>query len=562
MITTGIVREINISSSKYIANKYKVEINLFQTPGDLNKDNYVLEANCSVASGLYACFNVGDKVYVGFMNNDLSKPIILGKIYQGMTDESCSYAHFDALKVSGKSEFSENTQIGNLTFKDLSSNIAKVNEIEKKLKLSTPSVEGSIIKIDGTFAQEINFIDDPQTQINNLSDAINNKQDKGDYATISDLAIKSNLNQVIRIDSAQTITADENFTANSNLKITKSAQLSTASWYTIGRIRSAASNIKLSITASFTNATPTSANIIINRCDDSIDYFTLTQISGHVGESITKVRVRENGYLDLYYAVSNLNTVYYFVEYDSSIVSFDAYEIQATSETGGKELQLVNGINTSNAIYINGTELKTESLKIVDTRNTTAENRLPNSYTSQRTYEEFCPGSVLGLSGSWYSVTTYKGWADSYLVYQEARNSSNNSKGYFEEVSYFRYGYVDNTWGEWKKVVNSSDFEASKSDSGYTKLPNGMIMQWGKIGTYSNDGNKVSSFDVNFPISFPNKCVNIQVTVNTSDIASGSTTTNYDHYIVATVESKSKALVKIRWQSTYTNGFFWFAIGY
>jgi len=46
-----------------------------------------------------------------------------------------------------------------------------------------------------------------------------------------------------------------------------------------------------------------------------------------------------------------------------------------------------------------------------------------------------------------------------------------------------------------------ADFTCSKTESGYTKLPNGLIIQWIKLnGTLSN----YASFDINFPISFPN----------------------------------------------------------
>ena len=44
-----------------------------------------------------------------------------------------------------------------------------------------------------------------------------------------------------------------------------------------------------------------------------------------------------------------------------------------------------------------------------------------------------------------------------------------------------------------------------KAANGYTTLPNGLIMQWGR-GQITNDG------DVAFPIAFPNSLVNVQVT--------------------------------------------------
>ena len=62
---------------------------------------------------------VGDKVYVGFLNEEISFPIILGKIYQGLTEEARTYAILDSLKVDGKIMLSSDIQIGELSYKDL-----------------------------------------------------------------------------------------------------------------------------------------------------------------------------------------------------------------------------------------------------------------------------------------------------------------------------------------------------------------------------------------------------------------------------------------------------------
>ncbi len=56
-----------------------------------------------------------------------------------------------------------------------------------------------------------------------------------------------------------------------------------------------------------------------------------------------------------------------------------------------------------------------------------------------------------------------------------------------------------------------------KAANGYTTLPNGLIMQWGR-GQINNDG------DVIFPIAFPNSLVNVQVT----DEGAGSASHGYN----------------------------------
>lgn len=72
MITPGIIREIGINKGNFIGNAYRVELNIFQMPGDNDKNNYTYIANCSAAGGMYDSYEVGDVVYVGFLNNNKS----------------------------------------------------------------------------------------------------------------------------------------------------------------------------------------------------------------------------------------------------------------------------------------------------------------------------------------------------------------------------------------------------------------------------------------------------------------------------------------------------------
>lgn len=119
MITTGKICQINISSSRYSANKYLVELPVFKSPGDLNTQNYIYEANCSTLPGHYDSYNVGDMVYIGFINDSLSTPVILGKIYQGRDDQSRSYINCQNLKVEGDIQLSKNIRIGDISYAQL-----------------------------------------------------------------------------------------------------------------------------------------------------------------------------------------------------------------------------------------------------------------------------------------------------------------------------------------------------------------------------------------------------------------------------------------------------------
>nr|DAK14608.1 MAG TPA: tailspike protein [Caudoviricetes sp.] len=107
-----------------------------------------------------------------------------------------------------------------------------------------------------------------------------------------------------------------------------------------------------------------------------------------------------------------------------------------------------------------------------------------------------------------------------------------------------------------------SAMQAQKADNGYLKLPNGLILQWGKVASgWPGEG----FYTVTFPIAFPNKCLNTQVTV-WSDGRVGSV--NLDVTIpVGTVRPVSfDALFNgIGFQGSTAadfKGFYWFAIGY
>ena len=62
----------------------KVRIPLFETIG--SNQAVILEASLATPEGIYSNYKVGDLVFVGFERNKAELPIILGKIYKGLTD--------------------------------------------------------------------------------------------------------------------------------------------------------------------------------------------------------------------------------------------------------------------------------------------------------------------------------------------------------------------------------------------------------------------------------------------------------------------------------------------
>ena len=105
-------------------------------------------------------------------------------------------------------------------------------------------------------------------------------------------------------------------------------------------------------------------------------------------------------------------------------------------------------------------------------------------------------------------------------------------------------------------------FPAQKADNGYLKLPNGLILQWGKVASgWPGEG----PYTVTFPVAFPNKCLNTQITM-WSEGRKGLV--NLDITIpVGTIRPASfDALFNgIGFQGSTAadlKGFYWFAIGY
>lgn len=67
------------------------------------------------------------------------------------------------------------------------------------------------------------------------------------------------------------------------------------------------------------------------------------------------------------------------------------------------------------------------------------------------------------------------------------------------------------------KFTLKTDFENYKDTDGYTKLPNGLIIQWGKVGKYPPNATKIKEI-LNFPITFPNQCLSIASHINDNAI--------------------------------------------
>lgn len=102
------------------------------------------------------------------------------------------------------------------------------------------------------------------------------------------------------------------------------------------------------------------------------------------------------------------------------------------------------------------------------------------------------------------------------------------------------------------RVVTTADFTQSFAESGWTKLPNGLILQWGRAA--APVGVTSGNITVNFPVSFPNSCM----VVIPIDIVTGAEIAIVGWDVSATTNST----VKFWWSGIPLSLFSYMVIGY
>ena len=136
MITTGIIKGKNYNKINQNLS-YIVDIAIFKNAGIENKyNNTLFDCPCSVNPGTYEPYYIGDKVYIGFVNNKWDQPIILGKIYEHLPskeDKANSYQYINSLKVEGATVLSNDTKIDNMTWQDMQDKFIKLDLLQEKI---------------------------------------------------------------------------------------------------------------------------------------------------------------------------------------------------------------------------------------------------------------------------------------------------------------------------------------------------------------------------------------------------------------------------------------------
>lgn len=103
-----------------------------------------------------------------------------------------------------------------------------------------------------------------------------------------------------------------------------------------------------------------------------------------------------------------------------------------------------------------------------------------------------------------------------------------------------------------EKFTQFSHFLSSNAQNGYTKFPNGLIIQWGKTGAITNGGN----IDIVLPVSYPNTILHIS-----ANGIGGGNNINTSSLGVTSVTNSSIRLYNWGQIALYL-GAFWLTIGY
>ena len=102
-------------------------------------------------------------------------------------------------------------------------------------------------------------------------------------------------------------------------------------------------------------------------------------------------------------------------------------------------------------------------------------------------------------------------------------------------------------------AVQLSDYRSQWGATGWVKLPNGLILQWGKTPVIHDENSK----DIIFPIAFPNKVLNIQLTENQMRTVEANAT-----HLAALNVTNTKFTFKMNSTLPIDTSADWFAIGY
>ena len=177
------------------------------------------------------------------------------------------------------------------------------------------------------------------------------------------------------------------------------------------------------------------------------------------------------------------------------------------------------------------------------------------------TYHPFVKGLVRskGRYGAGFSLgyTTKQGAGDGFgrgVINLIEDNGTNKNWSFEHNGDFYSAGDIRTSSGKsLNTAVQLSDYRSQWGQTGWVKLPNGLIIQWGKTPVIHDE----RSTDIVFPIAFPNKVLNIQLTENQMRTVEANAT-----HLAALNVTNSKFTFKINSTLPIDSSADWFAIGY
>lgn len=149
MITTGTI--VGKFFDKDGVTLYNVDISIFKDPTS-DRGQSVVSATCCATPGQYEAYNDGDKVYISFVNNNISHPVILGKIYQNLEEASvtkpASYFKVNSLEVTEDAVLPANTKIGDLDLSNLEVTALGLNNVLSSIDGINSSIDDINERLD------------------------------------------------------------------------------------------------------------------------------------------------------------------------------------------------------------------------------------------------------------------------------------------------------------------------------------------------------------------------------------------------------------------------------
>lgn len=149
MITKGIVEEV--------VDKYYARVRLPVYNGVSISANPTPNADLNIATlcmlpNTHPNLQVGDIVFVGFEDNDMGKPVILGCLYCETLSDSYASMTLNSLEVNVNTHLSAETEIGNTTAFDIKNLAGTEGNLQAQINLlnnSVPTATSDIINDSG-----------------------------------------------------------------------------------------------------------------------------------------------------------------------------------------------------------------------------------------------------------------------------------------------------------------------------------------------------------------------------------------------------------------------------